>query len=72
MLNRYLLRVFPRLDRTPRENDYMLGDTGIKVPKGSVIVIPVYSLHHDPEFFPDPFTFKPERFALLYSKQSGY
>uniref|UniRef100_A0A4D5RYD4 Putative cytochrome n=1 Tax=Ixodes scapularis TaxID=6945 RepID=A0A4D5RYD4_IXOSC len=58
------LRMFPpapRLERSPMV-DYVLGETGIKVPKDSVIAIPVYSMHHDPEFFPDPHTFNPERF----------
>ncbi|CAN7937061.1 unnamed protein product, partial [Ixodes hexagonus] len=58
------LRMFPpapRLERSPME-DYVLGDTGIKVPKDCIIVVPLHSMHHDPEFFPDPYTFKPERF----------
>ncbi|CAN7974914.1 unnamed protein product [Ixodes persulcatus] len=57
------LRMLPpatRLERLAAE-DYVLGDTGIKVPKGCIIAIPIYSMHHDPEYFPDPFTFKPER-----------
>uniref|UniRef100_V5H5G9 Putative cytochrome n=2 Tax=Ixodes ricinus TaxID=34613 RepID=V5H5G9_IXORI len=59
------LRMFPpgsRLERTPHEN-YVLGDTGILIPKGSTIVIPVYALHHDSEFYPDPYTFNPDRFT---------
>ncbi|XP_029831758.2 cytochrome P450 3A24 [Ixodes scapularis] len=58
------LRMFPPGSRHEREatEDYVLGDTGIKVPRGCVVVVPVYALHHDPEYFPDPFTFKPERF----------
>ncbi|KAG0430205.1 hypothetical protein HPB47_022909 [Ixodes persulcatus] len=58
------LRMLPpatRIERLAAE-DYFLGDTGIKVRKGCLIAIPVYSMHHDPEYFPDPFTFKPERF----------
>ncbi|XP_040066276.1 cytochrome P450 3A9 [Ixodes scapularis] len=58
------LRMLPpatRLERLAAE-DYVLGDTGIRVPKGCIIAIPIYSMHHDPEYFPDPFTFKPERF----------
>ncbi|KAM7313311.1 cytochrome P450 3A24 [Ixodes scapularis] len=58
------LRMFPpgaRLERTA-SNDYVLGDTGIKVPKGCVIAIPVYAMHHEPDYFPDPATFDPSRF----------
>ncbi|CAN8013475.1 unnamed protein product, partial [Ixodes persulcatus] len=60
------LRMFPPGSRHEREatEDYVLGDTGIKVPCGCVVVVPVYALHHDPEYFPDPFTFKPEREGL--------
>lgn len=58
------LRMYPplvRIERSPVE-DYVLGDTGIKLKKGDLAAIPVYAMHHDPEFFPDPFTFNPERF----------
>ncbi|XP_075548527.1 cytochrome P450 3A24-like [Dermacentor variabilis] len=58
------LRMYPpatRLERTPPE-DYVLGDTGVMVRKGDLIRVPVYSMHYDPQYFPDPFTFKPERF----------
>ncbi|KAL1441620.1 hypothetical protein MTO96_008579 [Rhipicephalus appendiculatus] len=50
-----------RLERVFHE-DYMLGDTGIKVSKDCIVVIPVYSLHRDPEFFPEPDVFNPDRF----------
>ncbi|KAG0442929.1 hypothetical protein HPB47_015466 [Ixodes persulcatus] len=55
-----MLSPVTRLERLAAE-DYVLGDTGIKLPKGCIIAVPVYSMHHDPEYFPDPFTFKPER-----------
>ncbi|KAH9368445.1 hypothetical protein HPB48_012625 [Haemaphysalis longicornis] len=58
------LRMYPpigRLERSPVE-DCILGDTGIKLKKGDLVAIPVYAMHHDPQYFPDPFTFKPERF----------
>ncbi|KAH7952250.1 hypothetical protein HPB52_020906 [Rhipicephalus sanguineus] len=44
-------------------NDYVLGDTGMKLPSGCTVIIPVYSIHHDPEFFSDPECFKPDRFS---------
>ena len=34
----------------------------INVKKGDIIHIPIYSMHRDPEQFPDPETFRPERF----------
>ncbi|CAN7983040.1 unnamed protein product, partial [Ixodes hexagonus] len=57
-----MLVILSRVERSAAE-DYVLGDTGITVPKGCMIAIPIYSMHHDPEFFPDPFTFNPERFS---------
>lgn len=32
-------------------------------PAGTLFMIPVYALHHDPRWFPDPEKFRPERFA---------
>lgn len=59
------LRLYPpatRLDRSAYD-DYVLGDTGIKVPKNCPVVIPVYAMHRDPEFFPQPENFNPDRFS---------
>ncbi|CAN7942011.1 unnamed protein product, partial [Ixodes pacificus] len=42
-------------------SDYVLGDTGIKIPKDCVIAVPVYAMHHDPDYFPDPSKFDPDR-----------
>jgi len=51
-----------RLERTA-EADYELGDTGITIPKGMVIGIPVLAMHRDPKFFPEPEKFDPDRFS---------
>ncbi|KAL1418761.1 hypothetical protein MTO96_025790 [Rhipicephalus appendiculatus] len=53
---------FTESERSPYE-DYVLGDTGVKVKKDEVIAIPVYSMHYDPQYFPDPLKFDPERFS---------
>ncbi|XP_076348292.1 cytochrome P450 3A24-like [Tachypleus tridentatus] len=42
------------------DEDYQLGD--LKIPKDTVIQIPVWHLHHDPEIWSEPYEFKPERF----------
>jgi cytochrome P450 len=58
------LRMYPpalKLARVCR-SDYILGDTGIVVPKGMGIEVPIYSIHHDPNNYPEPKTFDPERF----------
>ncbi|KAJ8729806.1 hypothetical protein PYW07_016844 [Mythimna separata] len=38
------------------KNDFILK-------KGTSIIIPAFAFHHDPEFFPDPEKFDPERFS---------
>ncbi|KAL3841597.1 hypothetical protein ACJMK2_019714 [Sinanodonta woodiana] len=57
------LRIYPPATRFNRE---ALVDTeicGVKIPKGLDVTIPTYSLHMDPEFWPDPHKFDPERFS---------
>src|SRR2546422_709950 len=58
------LRLFPALVRLERRaaEDYELGDTGITVPKGMIVGMPVYTMQRDPEQYPEPESFKPERF----------
>ncbi|XP_075154540.1 cytochrome P450 28c1 [Haematobia irritans] len=34
----------------------------LTVHKGESIIIPVFALHHDPQYYPEPDKFKPERF----------
>ncbi|XP_037827151.1 probable cytochrome P450 28c1 [Lucilia sericata] len=34
----------------------------LKIEKGESIMIPIYALHHDPQYYPEPNKFKPERF----------
>ena len=56
------LRMYPpatRLDRVA-SNDYEF--EGIKIKKGQVIGVPIYALHHNPELYPNPEEFDPERF----------
>ena len=50
-----------RVEREANE-DYELGDTGITLKKDSVVAIPIHAIHHDPEFYPNPHQFRPERF----------
>ncbi|GFV66357.1 cytochrome P450 3A31 [Trichonephila clavipes] len=59
------LRLFPPATRLERLAiaDYKLGDTGITIPKGMVVTIPSYAMHRDPEIFPNPEKFDPDRFT---------
>lgn len=34
-----------------------------RMEKGTILTIPIYSLHHDPQYFPNPDKFDPERFS---------
>ncbi|XP_035985610.1 cytochrome P450 3A56-like [Fundulus heteroclitus] len=57
------LRLYPpaaRLERTAKETVKV---KGITIPKNMVVMIPVYALHRDPELWPDPEEFKPDRFS---------
>jgi len=36
--------------------------TRIVLKRDDVVLLPVYSLHYDPQYYPDPHSFKPERF----------
>ncbi|GAB6022645.1 hypothetical protein CHUAL_006738 [Chamberlinius hualienensis] len=57
------LRIYPPTVRLERQctNDYKLGD--IFIPKGTLVAAGVYSVHHDPEIYPEPQKFIPERFT---------
>lgn len=35
---------------------------GFTIPKGTIIIPNLYGIHHDPEIWGDPHTFRPERF----------
>ncbi|KAI0157192.1 cytochrome P450 [Hypoxylon sp. FL1284] len=43
------------------EDDKPFVVDGIVIPKGTHVGVNIYSIHHNEEYFPEPFTFKPER-----------
>jgi cytochrome P450 len=56
------MRMFPPAWAIPRmavEDDEI---DGHRIPKGSSILIPIHSIHHDARWWPDPETFDPGRF----------
>ncbi|XP_036413073.1 cytochrome P450 3A30-like [Colossoma macropomum] len=57
------LRLYPVAARLERVCKKTVEINGLTIPKDSVIVVPVYPLHRDPEHWPDPETFNPERFT---------
>lgn len=43
--------------------DYTFSGTKITIPKGQQVFIPVYAIQMDPEIYPNPQVFDPERFT---------
>ncbi|KAM6424356.1 cytochrome P450 3A13-like [Liasis olivaceus] len=57
------LRMHPVVGRLQRVCKKAIEINGITIPKGMVIVIPPNVLHCDPEHWPEPEQFRPERFS---------
>ncbi|XP_055697212.1 cytochrome P450 6a9-like [Phlebotomus papatasi] len=59
------LRKHPILDFLVRRcvQDYQVPGTKHVIDKGTLMIISVYGIHHDPEFYPDPDKFDPDRFT---------
>lgn len=57
-------RIYPTVATLHRitTNDYTL-PSGVVIPKGVQCVIPTLAFHRDPEIFPDPMNFDPDRFT---------
>lgn len=51
----------PFLNRKCRE-DYIIQETGLVIEKGTPVLIPIDGIHNDPEYYPEPEKFMPERF----------
>jgi hypothetical protein len=58
------LRKHPPVARTDRicTQQYTIPGTNINLEKGCVVAISVMGLHHDPQYFPQPEVFDPDRF----------
>ena len=58
------LRKYPTLSALTRVcTKSYITPTGHKIEKGDHVLIPVWSLQHDPNYFQDPDKFDPERFS---------
>ncbi|KAJ6218335.1 hypothetical protein RDWZM_009492 [Blomia tropicalis] len=67
------LRLNPPLTEFHREckEECELCDTGLRLPKNTLVLISPYSIHRDPEYFPDPLKFDPERFFGENSQENN-
>ncbi|XP_055378932.1 cytochrome P450 6A1-like [Condylostylus longicornis] len=58
------LRKYPPVPINLREvaSDYLVTETNDVIEKGQRAIVPVYGIHHDEEYYPDPEKFDPDRF----------
>ncbi|XP_067317878.1 cytochrome P450 3A9-like [Anolis sagrei] len=56
-------RLYPLGGRIERVCKKDVEINGVTIPKGVVVMIPPYNLHRDPEYWPEPEEFRPERFS---------
>ena len=57
-----ILRLYPIAARLERVCKKDVEIHGVSVPKGTVMMVPVFSIHRDPELWPEPEEFRPERY----------
>ncbi|XP_022170026.1 uncharacterized protein LOC111033548 [Myzus persicae] len=48
---------------------YTLPDESFVIEKGQKLIIPMFSIHRDPKYYPDPLRFDPERFSAEQKSQ---
>ncbi|XP_046443689.1 cytochrome P450 3A16-like [Daphnia pulex] len=58
-----VLRVYPPVPRVERECNKDVTYNGIEIKKGTMITVPSFALHYDPDSYPDPETFNPDRWS---------
>ncbi|XP_053708973.1 cytochrome P450 3A40-like [Synchiropus splendidus] len=57
------LRLYPPAARLERVAKQTVVVGSVEIPKGLIVAVPVFALHRDPDLWPDPEDFKPERFS---------
>lgn len=59
------LRKYPPVAYIGRkcEKSYRIPDTSVILDEGTFVDISILGIHHDPEYYPDPDSFDPERFS---------
>lgn len=58
------LRKYPpgNLIRTNINKEYPIPGTNIVMPKESLVIVPVYAIHHDTDYYTNPEEYNPDRF----------
>ena len=59
------LRLYPPVSRAERECNEDWEYKGLKIEKGTVIGVPIYAIQNDPEFWPNPEVYDPERYVKI-------
>ncbi|CAO2630221.1 Cytochrome P450 3A13 [Lemmus lemmus] len=57
------LRLYPIAGRLERVCKADVEVNGVLIPKGTVVIVPMFVLHKDPKHWPEPEEFRPERFS---------
>ncbi|XP_037621147.1 cytochrome P450 3A40-like [Sebastes umbrosus] len=57
------LRLYPIAPRLERVAKATVEINGLVIPKDMIILVPTWPIHRDPEVWPEPEVFKPERFS---------
>ncbi|XP_063228515.1 cytochrome P450 4g15-like [Bacillus rossius redtenbacheri] len=57
------MRLYPVAALMARRVDEDVSVNSYTLPAGTIVVIPIYLVHRNPEYFPNPDTFDPDRFS---------
>lgn len=63
------LRLYPPLTVLVRQATEPITITGVDIPQGQILFVPTWSLHRNPEVWPEPEAFDPDRF--LPEREAG-
>ncbi|XP_055348355.1 cytochrome P450 3A5-like [Paramacrobiotus metropolitanus] len=66
------LRMYPPAVRTERQCNTTWTYNGVTVEKGDIVAIPIYAIHHDPAYWPDPEQFNPDSGIIEHFDYLGF